>query len=222
MLVPRNLSERWLRPAEGLPMLFVHTPKCGGSYVQQAFGAHAKKCRSVNDPLLAGHLTWRQYRDRLALIGQSIHEMTTFSVVRNPYDWHVSWFNYIRKPKGGRRSGYHVEHHLFQKMDFSDYVQWLEDPSAIRSILFDMGRQVSDWIIDETGRIVVTEVMRQERLEEDLEVMKQRYNLLIKAPDKKVNTSNSRDYRSFYTSKDVDLITRRHQRDLDMFGYSFE
>lgn len=222
MLVARNRSERFSPKLQGVEMLFVHTPKCGGSYVQAAFGSSSKKCISVTEPLFAGHLRWQQYRDRFALLDQSIADFTTFSVVRNPFDWHVSWFNYIRQPKGGRKSGYHVEHHLFQTMDFADYVHWLEDPNAVRSIQFDMGRLVSDWVVNESGAIAVDELLRQERLQQDLEAMKQRHNLQITVPAKKVNASNSRDYRSFYSAKEVDIISRRHARDLDMFGYSFE
>ena len=214
--------KKFVSEAEGQPVLFIHTPKCGGSYVQAALETKRNKCISVTNPLFSGHLRWQQYRDRFPLLGKSIADFTTFSVVRNPFDWHVSWFNYIRKPKGGRRSGYHVEHHLFQTMEFADYVQWLIDPSAVRSMQFDMGRLISDWIINEHGEIAVDEVLRQERLEDDLAAMKQRHDLRIKLPSKRVNTSNSRDYRSFYTSKEVDIISERHARDLAMFGYSFE
>ncbi|MEP3346871.1 MAG: sulfotransferase family 2 domain-containing protein [Litoreibacter sp.] len=222
MLVVRNLFERFRPACKGMQLLFVHTPKCGGSYVQAALGPGGKKCFSVTNPLFAGHLSWQKYRDRLALVDQSIADFTTFSVVRNPFDWHVSWFNYIRNPLGGRRSGYHVEHHLFQTMDFADYVHWLGDPKGVRSVQFDMGRLLCDWVVDESGKIVVNEILRQEQLEDGLAEMKQRHNLRIKLPAKKINTSNASDYRSFYTAKEVDIISERHARDLDMFGYTFE
>lgn len=222
MYVPRTRLEEFSPFHRGLPMLFVHTPKCGGSFVGQAFHRHFRRCISVKHPRLFGHLTWLEYRQRFEEIGSSIQELRTFSVIRNPFAWHVSWFMYIRAPKGGKRSGYMLEHELFQKMSFVDYINWLEDPEAPRSSRYEMGRQISDWIIDETGDIAVDHVLRQESLEKDLVEMARHHCLRLRLPKGKVNVSNpNADYRKLYTDDAIEVITRRHARDIEMFGYSF-
>lgn len=222
MYVARNWQERMAAGRSGVPMIFVHTPKCGGSYVGHVLHRYRKRCVTLNTPELAGHLTWRQYRDRMALIGLDISDYTTFSVVRNPFEWHVSWFFYIRQPKGGRRSGYHVEHRLFQKMQFCDYVDWLDDPEALQGPRHEMGQEICEWVIGDRGEIVVDTILRQERLKADLAEMRDRYGLMINPVEKQVNTSPRKDYRKLYSAKAVDVIARRHARDLEMFGYTFE
>lgn len=223
MYAPRSFLEDYSPYHNGLPMLFVHTPKCGGSYVGKSFHRHQKNCISLTEKSLAGHLLWTGYRDRLAKFGKTIKDYKTFSVIRNPFSWQVSWFTYIRGYKGGKRSGYHIEHDLFQTMSFSDYVEWLDDPDANRSPLFDMGKQVSTWVLDEKGQIAVDHILRQENLEHDLRQMANTYNLRLRIPRKPVNVSNKKKhYQDFYTAKDVDKITARHQRDLKLFSYTFE
>lgn len=223
MYAPRTMLENFSPFHKGLPMLFVHTPKCGGSFVSKAFGRHGQKCISLQSPSLAGHLLWTQYRDRISALGMNIADYKTFSVVRNPFAWHVSWFTYIRGPKGGKRSGYQLEHDLFQTMSFSDYVDWLDDPSAQRTNTFDMGKQISDWVLDEAGNIAVDHILKQETLVADLSDLIRENNLRLDVPKKRVNVSNSKkDFRAYYTSTEVDKIAARHQKDLTLFGYSFD
>ena len=221
MLVPRTFFEKIL-PRQGLNMLFIHTPKCGGSMVGKAFGRSFQRCISVRDRRLKGHLTWVEYRDRLQEMGQPISYFVTFSVVRNPFEWHFSWFNYIRCQKP-HRTGYSLEHKLFQSFEFSDYVAWLEDAGAPRTARHDMGRQLADWVCDEEGRLVVPHILRQENLFSDLEELRDKYGLKIAIPQKKVNAfSKGDDFRRHYSDADVLTITKRHKRDLDLFDYAFE
>ncbi len=221
MLVPRTFAEKII-PNRGLKMLFIHTPKCGGSMVGQAFGRRHSRGMSTRHPKLKGHLTWVEYRDRLLEIGQPISEFVTFSVVRNPFEWHFSWYNYLRRQKP-RRTGYDTEHKLFQGFSFSDYVSWLDDADAPRTLRHDMGRQLADWVCDENGQIVVSNILRQERLSSDLVDLGERYGLKINVPKAQVNSfSRGDDFRDHYTDKDVSAIARRHHRDLELFNYSFE
>jgi len=181
-----------------------------------------KHCITLNEPRLKGHQTFREYRDGLAALGQSIQDYEVFSAIRNPFAWQVSWFTYIRAPKGGRRSGYYLEHDLFQKMEFPDYVEWLLDPDSKRSDRFEMGRQVSDWVVDDNGDIAVETILRQEQAAADLAAMIEKYGLRLSLPQKPVNVSNKKDYRTFYTPAAVDAIAQKHARDLELFGYTFE
>jgi hypothetical protein len=145
----------------------------------------------------------------------------TFSVVRNPFEWHLSWFNYLKRQLP-RKTGYAIEHDLFQKFSFSDYVYWLQDEDAPHTPRHDMGRQISDWTCDENGKIAVADILRQENLIEDLEALRDRYGLILQIPQKRVNAfGTGEDYRSFYTERDVDIIAKRHQIDLANFNYSF-
>lgn len=221
MHLPRNLAEKYLGRS-GLPAIFVHTPKCGGRFVGAAIERAHRRCITQTEPRLAGHQSWARYKTGLAALGHDISDYTTFGLVRNPFSWQVSWYCYIRAPKGGRRSGYPAEHELFQRMSFSDYVDWLIDPDAPRSDRFEMGNLVSDWVTDADGRIAVNHLFYQERLRADVNAFKAELNLKMTLPKTRKNVSNTEDYRSFYSSADIDKIAKRHARDLDLLGYDFD
>ena len=144
------------------------------------------------------------------------------TVVRNPWSWHVSWFNYVGKDTGGRRSGLKIEHEQFKNMTFEQYLQWLDDESAPQSPQGYVRMTQSDWVCDETGKVRVDEILRQETLQDDIRDLVDRLNLAVKPVQKRVNVSTKDDYRSYYTPAGVDQIAQRHKRDIELFGYSFE
>jgi hypothetical protein len=221
MRVPRSFAET-LWPFAGLPMVFVHTPKCSGSYIANAFGYRFKRCPTLRWPEMRGHLTWREYQQRFAARGIDLaRDYVTFSVVRNPWAWHVSWFTYIRADQGGHRSGHKVEAGLFARFGFPDYLDWLEDPDAPRGPQGYMQRQLRDWLTDADGNLAVDHVLRTETAAQDLAVLRDRYGLRIAIPARPANVSSRADYRSFYRSADIDRIAHRHAGDISLFNYAF-
>ncbi len=203
------------------PLLFVHTPKCGGKFVERAFGQQIKNSISLRHPDLQGHLFWSEYKKRLDQLNTPIQDFLTFSVVRNPFAWRVSFFTYIRQDTGGRKSNLAHLNVLFNKMTFSNYVDWLCDPTTPTTQEFRPRAQVSDWIVDQDGSVAVNYLLRQERLIDDLKEMAALTGVTIKIPSKKINVSNDRPWYSFYKANDVDKITALHTKDIELFGYSF-
>ena len=221
MYVPRgHLEKLYLRA--GLPMVFVHTPKCAGSFVASAFGRRFRRCVTLTKPELSGHLTWQQYKVAFMKIGLSIKDYVTFSTMRNPWAWHVSWYNYIKNDSGGRKSGHYIEHEQFKSMSFENYIETLADPDLPRSPQGYTTRQVSDWFIDDDGKIAVDYVLRAERISHDFEMMRMKENLRVALPTKKVNVSNKVDFREFYSDRTEAIVRLRHSRDIEMFGYDFK
>jgi hypothetical protein len=223
MLVPHNLREA-LNPWAGERMFFVHTPKCGGSFVASAFGRRFKRCPALRWPEAAGHLTYRQYKPIFDARGQDLDSYILFSVIRNPWDWHASWYHYVGRDSGGRRSGMPLEHEQIRDLSFSDYLAWLDDSTQPRSQDDYMRRQISDWVVDEGGEIAVSDILRQESLRGDLEALRDRYGLRLNIPTRdRINASRAdQDYRRFYNDADAERIARRHARDIALFGYSFD
>lgn len=217
MLVPRNRIEHFL-PFLGKQMIFIHTPKCGGSFVNYAFGKRFKRCPTLRWKEAKGHKTYLEYKEIFEKRNQNIHDYTMFSVIRNPWSWHVSYFHYI---KSGR-SGHHLEHQLFQKMAFSDYLKWLSNPDAKRGPQGYLTKQVSDWIIDEDGKVAVEYILRQENLEKDFLSMIKKEDIFIMPATTKVNTSKHADYRTYYSDRDAEIIAIRHTRDIFLFNYTFD
>ena len=221
MIVPQKFTDIFF-PQRGKKMLFVHTPKCGGSSTGRVFGRHLSDCPSRNWPEAAGHKLYVEYRDIFRARGESIHDYYLFSVVRNPFAWHVSWYTYIRSDPTGRKSGHRLEADLFASMSFAEYVDWLEDPQAPRSRQGYMQRQVKDWVCDEDGNIRMDRILRQENLVEDVAKMVADTGIRVKRPVSRRNVSNLEDFRRFYGTREVDRIATRHAADCALFGYSFE
>jgi Sulfotransferase family len=223
VIVPRNLFEAAF-PNAGLKMIFIHTPKCGGSFVNNAFGKRFKNCSTKRWKEAKGHRTYLEYRDIFRNRGESIHDYVLFAVVRNPWDWHLSWYNYVSKDIGGKKSGMLIEHEQIRNFTFSEYLKWLEDAKQPRSKDDYARRQMSDWLIDDDGHLAVKHILRQERLERDLLDFKALFGLRINVKlGRRINASrDAHDYRSAYSTAEADMIARRHARDIALLRYVFE
>lgn len=219
MLLPTSKFERLL--GKGKPYIYIHTPKCGGSFVAKAFEKERRKCPTLVWPEAKGHKTYVEHRAIFANRGFDIHDNFIFSLVRNPWAWHVSWFNYIKNDYGGKHSGHVVEAELFQKFSFEDYVCWLHDPEAKRGPQGYITRQLHEWVTDENGNIAVDLVVKNEEISEKLETFFRQQGIILKLPHKRVNVSTQGDYRRYYTDNLAERIAVKHSRDIELFGYSF-
>lgn len=206
----------------GRPMIFVHTPKCGGSFVAHAVGYWRERlCFTRRYKTLQGHKTYVEFRDAMAVLGKDIRDYTTFSVIRDPWSWHVSLYHYIKNLEGVAREKKKAAHEVMNRLSFSEYLLWLDNMGEeFQTTHF--AKNICDWLVDETGEIAVDFVLRQERLVEDLLKMQKEYGLYLRIPQQRINTSKHDDYRSYYTDQEADFIARRHRRDIEMFGYTFE
>lgn len=223
MKVPRNRIEE-LFPFAGLRMIFIHTPKCGGSFVNTAFGKRYKSCPTIQWKEARGHKTYLEYREIFRNRGQDIHDYILFTVVRNPWDWHLSWYNYVSTDLGAKKSGMLVEHEQIKDMTFSDYLKWLNDRTLPRSQDDYMRRQMSDWLVNEKEALAVSHILRQERLEPDLLSLQQEFGLKLDVQfGERINASRlDSDYRRAYSSVEAEMIAKRHTRDIALFGYKFD
>lgn len=207
----------------GLPAIFVHTPKCGGSFIAEGIGRRRERhCFTRRHPLLKGHKTWLEYRELFPQTGRDLGDFMTFSVVRNPWAWHVSIYHYVRQLTGRYREIFAEEHDELNRISFPDYLAWIDDPTRSKiGLLEDSTRNVSDWVVDETGKIAVDFVMRQETMEADFARFIAQYGLRLTIPGTRVNESKHADFRTYYNDRDAELVERRHQQDIRLFGYSF-
>lgn len=208
----------------GKRMLLVHTPKCGGSYINKTFGKRRKKCPSLCWKEARGHKTYLEYRDIFKNRGDDIERYLVFSIIRNPWDWHLSWYNYIANDHNGRKSGMVLEHEQIKDLSFSEYISWLSNNELPRSETDYARRQVSDWLVDEDGKIANIHVIRQENLERELSEFCEEHGLHVTIPrGERINASREADdYRKFYCDGDVEKIYHRHKKDIELFGYEFE
>lgn len=132
----------------------------------------------------------------------------TFAFVRNPFDWLVSLFYYIRQSKA------HRMHDLAANVPFAEFLD-LHVARRPATLL--------DFVTDDAGQIIVDFVGRFERLPENLATICKVLGLAeTRLPHK--NPSVQRrdpDYRSYYDDASRSLVESYFADDLSTFGYSF-
>ena len=203
-------------------ILFIHIPKTGGSFVESTFGKYAQKSPTLSIKAARGHLTYREYELVFRQNSLDIGTFHTFCVVRNPWAWHFSWFNYLKNDKDGLKSGMPLEHYLFQSFSFNDYVEWLTQPDRHLISKGYMHYQQKDFIVNDEGDVVVNEVLKQEELYTELQGFVRKHNLSIVVKDKSVNVSTKDDYRAHYSDSSIEIIEQKHADDIRLFNYAFD
>lgn len=219
MLVPRKSA---LRIAGKQKLVYIHIPKCGGSFVQSTFGKYAKRCPTIVWPEAQGHLTYQEYEPLFRARADRIDDYLLMTVIRNPWAWHVSWFNYVRKDAGGKKSGLKIEHEQLKDMNFQQYLEWLDNKDAPRSPQGYFDKQLSDWICDDSGTLKADIILRQESLYADIVDLVTKLNLAVTPIHRGVNVSTRDDYRSYYSDDGIEQIAKRHHRDISLFQYDFD
>lgn len=133
----------------------------------------------------------------------------SFAFVRNPFDWLTSLYFYIRQ------SPSHLHHAKANSFDFSDWLQWYIHEHGFQ-------RQ-SKYVADENGVVLVNKLGRFERLEDDLEEISLKLGIPFeKVQHKNASRQKKRDFRSYYSDADRELVEQKYATDLNLFGYHFD
>lgn len=127
-----------------------------------------------------------------------------FSFVRNPWDWQVSLYSYMRQVKA------HFQHDLVKNLTFDEYIDW--------RIHRDLVLQ-SERIADGQGNILMDFVGRFENLEADFSEISEKLGIEMRLPHK--NRSNHSSYQKYYTDKSAQLVKEAFEEDIALFNYEF-
>jgi hypothetical protein len=199
--------------------IFVHVPKAAGMSVTHALGRFddylirkkiwRRLVRPLTPPSLrqrvrrqfhVGHLTAQDIRAFVP----DFDGLFRFAFVRNPWDLHVSLYQYVR------RTPVHPQHAFYKDKTFEDYLSVQAAPAA--------GRQ-AHFLCDGSGALLVDFVGRFERLEDDFRSVCKKIGVEAELPH--LNRSRRDTYRSYYTAATRELVARIDRRDIELFDYSF-
>lgn len=137
--------------------------------------------------------------------GEEFSKYFSFAIVRNPWDWQVSLYSFMRKFKSHRQ---HAMALKFQ--NFKEYLRWRCSEEV---------RLQKDFLVDEQGKVLVDYVGRFERLELEFKEICSRISITTELP--KINVSNELPYQSFYDDESIELVRETFKADIEMFGYNF-
>lgn len=148
-----------------------------------------------------------------------------FCFVRNPFDRIISWYNMMVN------KGIHndfSQYLLSNSKNFSDFLNLTEvifetnplecngnDPYP-KSISFNQ----IDYISDNDGNILVDFIGRFENINEDYNNIMEKIGV-TNLPLLHLNKFDHKDYRTYYTDKDIEKVYNMYKKDIELFGYEF-
>lgn len=201
--------------------IFIHITKNAGTSINAALMPYAfynpvhrlyykaarrlgmKVPASLNPQPMAGHVPAAQVAAEMGI--EKFKSYFSFAIVRNPWDWQVSLYSYMRKnPK-------HRQHKLgLEFIDFSEYIHW----RCTEEVRFQ-----KDFICDEGGAQLVSFVGHYETLAQDFKTICERIGIQAELPV--LNVSKTRPYQEYYTPETIELVRKTFAPDIEWFGYGF-
>lgn len=147
------------------------------------------------------HLPLARFEENLDL--GSVH---SFAVVRNPWDWQVSLYQYARK------SPDHYQYGEPQYASFESYLRWRCTSQV---------RLQSRFLSNHAGSCGVNTILRFETLTDDWSDLRARQGWNL--PDlPHINRSTHGDYREHYTDELALMVSEAFSADIKAFGYTFD
>jgi len=189
-------------------LTFIHIPKTAGSSIQEWLF----NCTNCYQPKRSLHCTVEDIKERVSNIG------TTFCVVRDPYDWAVSWYEYekkhisrrIEKIESGSIKNFKINEqkdnlsvlyekkYELEKATFEDFVKRINKPPQIK------------WAKD------VDIILRFEYLENDFKKIQKLIGCNL--PLNKINPTIRSRTEEYYTPKLKKIIYKKYREDFDFLA----
>lgn len=201
--------------------IFFHLFKCGGNSLRNIFTEHTVGGKE----LLGVHCQPRDLKIRYDNLGEKhslkFDNMFKFTIVRNPFDFLLSTYHYVRKFKN------HYMHKDCINMEFKDFPQYymvlLEDHIKTRPFGSNRLTQLYDWIVDENGEVFIDFIGKLENIDNDTVTILEKIGLPsnIKVPVLNTNKMNSLPYREVYDAKTRAFVEKNFKKDLEYFEYEF-
>ncbi len=138
-----------------------------------------------------------------------------FSFVRNPYDWCVSLYFYIKNSPG------HNYHNLFKDKNFAWFIDWLIKDAMHFDKPFTSNKYqtLTEFLCDKDGKLLMDFVGRMEEFNVGMNHLLARWDIkLAEIPKIEVRGTN-RDVMSMYPPFIREKVRERFADDFKMFKY---
>ena len=202
--------------SDSLRFVFVHIPRTGGTSVEVALAAHARRpigrTAHGNTVLPHKHDTALEIR---ALLGSEWERYFRFSIVRNPWERMLSDYHFFRSvgpqlyPEFSAREQRLADDALRLPLD-----AWLaQNAETLRMCQLD-------YLTDTQGELLVNYVCRLENLEADFAEVCRKIGVEVALPW--LNQTQHPPVESAYSATSAELVRRYCALDIVHFGYCFD
>lgn len=201
--------------------IFIHIYKTAGSSITSALSEFDNH-RILNNPFIKNlrirfaPSSYNMFRSTLfpdhvtalyvknSVQPRVFNEFFKFAFVRNPWDWQVSMYHYIK------RARFYRQHNVAKKMSFENYVTWRVENDV---------RLQKRFVVDENDNVLVDYIGKFENLESDFAYICQELDIRKTLPH--IKKSERRSYRTYYNDRTANMIYDAFRKDIDFFDYQF-
>lgn len=200
--------------------IFIHVPKTAGSSFTDALKPWCVQPPRTQFRRLLSHLPVRERPGRAYLrqhdkaawvrhkLGRDFYEFKfKFATVRNPYDFALSYFHFLRKNRKARRFG------QAQSWDFHTFLRYMEKKS--RYVAVDQ----TSWLVDGSGKLIVDNLLRYELIDDDFRRVVTDLGLgqdVVLPKPQKIGASKRHEYDETAQA----MVERIFARDFERLGYA--
>jgi hypothetical protein len=209
---------------------FLHVPRTGGRFLRKLCFEHMPATSFIPNDLP---------RDlRFQDLADDFSDLPMFAIVRNPWDWYVSWYHNMTQVRPQQRSGPIWETGFSRgESDFATTVrractgEGFESPRTSRlmsSLGVDHYTALHTWITGGGSSRTEVEILRFELLRDDFEAFLSRHEVPVDErflealhSDPPVGASDRRPYSEYYDDELRELVRERAAPIVAAHGYEF-
>lgn len=141
-----------------------------------------------------------------------------FAFIRNPWDRVMSNWKMFCSSSGRWIKSAQLKA-LFGDRDYNK-ILFPEFIEIIQTVNNHHWEQQIEYLKDEDDNIIIMDVLgRFENLFNDFKKIKMKLNL--NGTLGKINVTNHKDYQHYYNLKEIELIEKKYEKDIEEFGYTF-
>tara|TARA_Y100000389_G_C17454498_1_gene517151 strand:+ start:1353 stop:1988 length:636 start_codon:yes stop_codon:yes gene_type:complete len=128
-----------------------------------------------------------------------------FAFVRNPFDWQVSQYFYMKEKK------VHFQHEIVKNMNFRDYIVWRCQE--------DLQLQ-TDYLLDSNNNVIVDFIGKVENIQYDIKKVEQNIGFKLNLPH--INKSEHSRSTEYYDDFTLNLVVENFKKDFKLLKYKTE
>ena len=204
-----------LEPSSPIDGYYTRTKEKKIRYFNIGHKFHVKK--SYNLPAkLGGHKDFHFDFFENAFDCYNIFPNFKFTLIRNPYDLLVSYYNH--RPCNGWAS----VNRILGIKSFKDFIYKYCDETTKWPQPF-LKKNLFSQIFDENNKCCIDLIIKYEYRTEALKLLMDKFNLDFTDLDKKVRVNNNkRNYKEYYTPELIEMVRNKCRFELETFKYNFE